>query len=114
MIPAAITQDLRAGNTLEDTLIKHGTNLKELFHQNSKLSKNHFDDWSYIQPTKSNTFRVAKVIKGHRIEFGTYKSHEDALLIRNELIKCGWDKNKLPEILEKNNIFRNSYGGARR
>ena len=113
MIPKCITQDLRSGLSLEDTLIKHGTNLKELFQSNSDKKCFFIDDWTYIRPTKYNSFRVAKTIYGGRIEFGTYKTHEDALLVRNELIKCNWDKNQLEDIYEKTGVMPNKVGGFR-
>ena len=120
MIPEAITKDLRLGMSLEDTLIKHGTNLKELFEpaackrERNRNQYSGFDDWTNIQPTKCNTYRVFKVMNRKRIEFGTYKTHEDALLVRNELIKCDWDKSRVPEIKEQYSIVTNTYGGARR
>ena len=113
MIPENITQDLRAGNTIEDTLIKYGTNLKELFAHNPTITST-TNEWSWIQPTPWNTFRIAKVINGKRIQFGTYKTHEDALTVRNQLIKCGWDKKQLIHIKEKFNITTNAIGGFRR
>ena len=117
MIPKAITTDLRNGMGLEDTLIKHGTNLQELFQSNSNKSNSKykvFDEWSQIQPTKYGTFRVYKYIFGHRIEFGTYRTHEDAIIVRDELIKCGWNKNKLPMIISEFGIIQNTHGGCRR
>lgn len=99
MIPKEITCDLKNGLSLEETLIKHHTNLKELFSvdYSPKLT----DDWTYIQPTKWNSFRVSKSINGKRQEFGTYKSHAEALIVRNKLIECNWDKSQLPIIYEK-------------
>ena len=117
MIPECITQDLRAGNTLEDTLLKHGTNLQKLFNKNycyTKPNIPNMNKMTFIQRTPSGTYRIAKVINGKRIQFGTYKTHEDALTVRNELIKCGWDKKQLIHIKEKFNITTNAIGGFRR
>jgi len=117
MIPKAITIDLQKGMGLEETLLKHHTNLQELFQSNSNKSNSRyrvFDEWSQIQPTKWNSFRVYKYIYGHRIEFGTYHTHEDAILVRDELIKCDWDKSQLPGILERIGVKKNPHGGFRR
>ena len=117
MIPKAITIDLRNGMGLEETLVKHKTNLQELFQSNSNKCNSKysvFDEWSQIQPTKHGTFRVYKYLYGHRIEFGSYRSHEDAILVRDELIKCDWDKNQLPRIIRELGIVQNGHGGCRR
>ncbi len=108
MIPKEITNDLKNGLTLEDTLIKHGTNLHILF---SGKKPNPYPEWMNIRTTKYNTYRVSKTINRKKIEYGTYKSYEDALHVRNELIKNNWDKTLLPEICKKLNITPNPHGG---
>ena len=111
MIPETIINDLKQGLSLEETLIKHGTNLKEVFHKNYVPGV--IDDWTYIQPTPWNTFRVAKTIHGTRKEFGTYKSHNEALTVRNQLMECEWDKSRLPEIWETYGVTPPQWGGVR-
>lgn len=118
MIPASITEDLRNGMGLEDCLIKHGTNLKDLFNRayvkNSESNCIMIDEWTWIRPTKYNTYRISKYLDGRKVEFGTYKSHNDALIVRNELIKCGWNKHMLPSILERAGVVPNKRGGYNR
>lgn len=115
MIPEAITKDLKAGLSLDETLTKYGTNLRELFMQNQNKTPVKFvDEWMFIQPTKHNTFRISKVLNGHKIEFSTYKTHEDAICVRDKLMECDWDKNRLPEIWESTGVKPTRRGGYRR
>ncbi len=106
MIPESITEDLKAGLSLEDALRKHGTNLQELF-KNNPHREPVLTDWTYIQQTEHGSFRVYKTINNCRFTFGTYSTHEDALIVRNELIKCGWDKEKLESIQQYKGIIPN-------
>lgn len=115
MIPKAITMDLKAGLSLDETLTKHDTNLQELFMQNkNKIPVKFVDEWSFIQPTKHNTFRVSKNINGQKIEFATYKTHEDAIQVRDKLMEHDWDKNMLPEIWKSTGVKPTKHGGNRR
>lgn len=41
---------------------------------------------------------IRKKINGKRVFFGSYKDLEIAIKVRDELIKCNWDKNLYPEI----------------
>ena len=117
MIPPVITNDLRNGLSLEETLIKHNTNLKELFKnfapypKRTKQCKPYSHEWLYIQLTKYNSFRVYKT--QNRNNAGCYSSFEDARIVRDEMVKCDWDLSKLPGILKKHNIQRNKRGGDR-
>lgn len=45
----------------------------------------------YVYPTLNGTFRVLKTINGVKKSFGTYKSLDEALDKRDELIKRGWE-----------------------
>ncbi|WP_458406011.1 hypothetical protein [Methanobrevibacter sp.] len=111
MIPVEITEDLKSGLSIEDTLIKHGTNLRALFDPNYKKSEQRFDSTTYIRYTKHNSVRIVKWMNGKDVQFGTYKNQEDALKVRNELIKCDWDKSRLEEIYEKTGVKPNKRGG---
>lgn len=110
MVDVNIIEDLRKGESLEDTLVKHGTNLKEIFKDINKYSPERVKrtpdspEWRNIQLTKQNTYRITKTINGHREFYGTYKSFNDAVIVREELIKCNWNIHELPRILERNNI----------
>ena len=115
-IPKEITEDLRSGLSLEETLIKHNTNLKILFnnieHENIKKKNVLYNsDWRNIKPTRSSTYGISKQVNGIRLSFGTYKTFEDAKLVRDELERVCWDKEKLPEILSKHNIVMRRKGG---
>ena len=115
MIPTCITEDLKNGMGLEDCLLKYNTNLKILFQPSKNQTPiEAVNDWSWIRKTPSGSYRLGKIINGNRIEFGTYYTHEDVLSVRNELMKCDWDKDKLPEILEKLQVKRKTPGGYRR
>ena len=106
IIPKEITLDLRNGSSLEETLIKYNTNLKDLF-SSSKYVPGIITEWTYIYPTKSNTFRVSKKINGHT----SYKTHADALIVRDKLMECNWDKSKLSMIYEKCGVCPLHKGG---
>lgn len=59
---------------------------------------------SYIHRTKNNKFTVCKYHDNRKIFYGTYDDLETAQLIRDELIKCNWDKKQLNRI--RNKIFK--------
>lgn len=109
-----ITADLRDGMSLEDCLIKHGTNLQELFCSKPGFKVGVVTESTWIVKTGYGKYRIQKQMNKKRYSFGTYRSHEDALLVRDELIKCGWDKRKLPEILEHTGVVRETVGGYHR
>lgn len=93
--------DLRNGMGLEEALVKHNTNLKNALNITQR-------DWKAIEErhiyARSNGFSVVKNIGGINIYFGVYNSVSEAKKVRDELIKCDWDKSKLKRILRKLNI----------
>lgn len=108
MVSVELTNDLKNGLSLEEALLKHNTSLREIFKDvnNYPVKRENrtprTSEWKYIQYTQSHTYRI---IKGkHRICYGTYKTFEDAKKVREELIKCNWDKKQLDNILSRNNI----------
>jgi len=108
MVSAELTNDLKNGLSLEEALVKHNTSLKEIFKDvnNYPIKREErtprTEEWKYIQYTRNHTYRI---IKGkHRLSYGTYKTFEDAKKVREELIKCNWDKKQLDNILSRNNI----------
>jgi len=110
MIPKEITDDLRKGMSIEECLCKHNTNFRELFrvdHMNTgmkpKKSKTHVA--KYIQE-RSGHFYLRKSINGKTRMFGTYKSVEDAILVRDELERIGWKQRKVDEICERLGVSR--------
>lgn len=44
---------------------------------------------------------IRKKIDGDLKYFGTFKNFEDAQKVRDELVKCGWDKSKYYDIRKK-------------
>lgn len=44
-----------------------------------------------ISRTKNGTYRITKQINNVRRYFGTYKSLEEAVMVRQQLEECGWD-----------------------
>ena len=118
MIPKAITRDLQLGMGLEECLIKHNTNLKELFESNPKkkiIKKNKVvkSKKQNIQRTvskgiqeRNGKFYVRKYIDGGTKLFGVYKTHEDALAVREELEKQGWKRTNVDKVCKTLNIKR--------
>lgn len=110
MVSAELTNDLRNGLSLEETLKKHNTSLREIFKDinnypvKTEQRTPKTEEWKYIQLTRNHTYRIIKGVNRHRVSFGTYKSFEDARKVREELIECGWDKTELDKILLRNNI----------
>lgn len=97
MIPSEITEDLRKGMSLEDCLIKHNTNLQILFETN--LETHQTNSHKYIE-NRGKRFSIKKKINKRTCYFGSYSSLEDAQKVRDELIRTGWQQNKVNRICE--------------
>ena len=122
-IPKEITDDLRAGLTLEETLTKHSTNLREIFkdfhdypqyrrpRKPKKKTITKREEWRYIQPTRFNSYSVRKTSNGKQSYYGCYKTFEDAKKVREALIADGWNKEHLPQILKDLKIKTRRPGG---
>lgn len=78
---------------------KYKKNSKKNLKQSNQKSKKE----KYIYLTKYGTYKIQKTINRKDIGFGTYKSLEEAVEIRNELINNDWNKNKLESIRNKLN-----------
>lgn len=91
-------QDLKNGMTIEDALNKHDLSFKEALSMcpksNTSKKRQKIDALKnrgrYIQQQR-NWFRVRKNIGGKTVDFGGYKSLEDAIQIRDYLIENGWN-----------------------
>ena len=108
MIPKQITADLRNGLSLEETLVKHQTNLKTLFHDNilkQPLTKQRSREVTYILEA-NNHFTIRKNIEGKTKVFGVYNSREDAETIRDELICNGWNQKSVERLCKEHGIER--------
>ena len=79
---------------------KCSKSLKETVEIRDKLIENNWryyeqlgivelDDNQYIYPV-GNSFQLKKYIKGKTKHFGTFKTLEEAIKARNELIKNNW------------------------
>lgn len=54
------------------------------------------------------TYTLTRKINGKTVEYGTYKTREDSLPVRERLEECNWDKNRLEEIREEFAIQMNN------
>ena len=88
MIPEAVTNDLKDGLSLEETLTKNNTNLKELFAPNKRHARGAYG--KYYSPC-SKGFRVRKRINGKQYSFGTYPTEEAAKLAVKLFMENGWN-----------------------
>ena len=96
----ALMKDLRNGMGLEEALIKHKTNLKEVMGvtpTQKRLPE------KYIYRVKG-VYVISKQVNGKLTHFGTYDFLSEAKTVRRELIKHNWNKLKLGKILNDNNI----------
>ncbi|MBQ6220172.1 MAG: hypothetical protein IJH63_10540 [Methanobrevibacter sp.] len=110
-----LTKDLQNGYTLDEALTRNNTNLREVFRNINRYPATRRkyepeaevkDEWRYIQPTKSYTYRVRKRVNDTHINFGTYKTFEDAKLVRDYLEENNWDIRLLDDFIMENNIPR--------
>lgn len=111
MIPEEITQDLRLGMSLDDCLTKHNTNLRELFKQNThpkgliKPKKPRFNPAKYVQ-YRDDHYYIRKWLKGKIKLFGAYGTLEDAIKVRDELIRIGWKQKSVDKICNEVGVER--------
>ena len=100
-----VRKDLKNGNGLEDTLVKHKTTLKKVFndalHDQKHPRKTEIDGFTYIFPTPYNSYRVSKVFGKKTIYCGSYTRLKDAQYIRDKMIEYDWDTTMLPELKNK-------------
>lgn len=120
MIPEEITNDLRKGKGLEETLIDHNTNLKILFSGEKRnypkpINRRPLNtEWMHIYENDSGNFSVRKEVKRVKVHFGCYKKFDDAKKVRDRLIDVDWNQDMLDTILLELGISRNPRGGYRR
>ena len=46
-------------------------------------------------------YRIQKIINGRKISYGTYDTLEEAILVRDKLMECDWNKKQLQEIKDE-------------
>lgn len=83
--------------SIEDLVKKYNLSFKELF----ELSKQIDEEDKYITKNSCGSYTVSKYVNGISEYYGSYTDKEEARKVRDELIKCKWDKEKLPEILNE-------------
>ena len=71
----------------------------------SKCRFNKFNEDYYIYKRDSDNYYIYKTLDGKTGYFGVYDSLEKAKFVRDELIKCDWDKSKLNQIITNLNIM---------
>lgn len=86
--------------SIEDLVKKYNLSFKELF----ELSKQIDVKDKYVTLNAGN-YIISKSIDGKNEYFGSYRDKGEAIKVRDELIKCKWDKDKLPEIVDKLEII---------
>ena len=89
-----IKEDMKS-LTLEEVMEKYGLSFKELFELTKQTGGGKYIRFN----KKTKTYSVTKSVNGEYTYFGTYSDRDEAFKVRDELIKCKWDIDKLPEIL---------------
>lgn len=98
-------EELRDTNIpLDELLYKHGLNLKTALKKPPKNVAGVTRD-SNIGKHK-NRFQIQKYYDGKHHYYGRYDSLDDAILVKEKLEECNWDKTRLPDILEEAGIKR--------
>ena len=119
---ARFQYDIRNGMTIQDALTKHGLTFLEAF-QKTKKPKNQkkkkkkkwvsITEEKYIQ-SRNNHYYVRKTINGRTRLFGTYKTLEDAVKIRDYCMEHGWKQYSIDKYCEILGIERCKHQNRRR
>ena len=86
-------------------------NIRRIYQTEHRMNEN-----SFIYQNSSGNFYIQKKWRNgkvQRVYGGTYSSITEARIIRDELIKQGWDNSNLDEICRKHGIKRGKQGGKR-
>ena len=107
-------QDLKNGMTIHDALCKHGLTFKQAVLSVSKPRKK--QKKNYKQRTHSSNekyiigrdghYYLRKNVNGSTLMFGTYKTLEDAIRMRNHCIEHGWKQKSIDRYCEVLGIER--------
>ena len=107
-----LQKDLQDGMELFKALNKHNVTLSyALEHMDKNIGRppaRQRRKERYIR--KSHAYSIYKWVEGKHTCFGTYDTMNDAIKVRNQLIKQGWDKRKLNNICEELGITRRRPG----
>jgi len=102
MTPSEIQEDLKSGTTIAEVCSKNDITFKELcqmFHGYAKKGRP-LGLPMYICRDKRK-YMIRKKIKGKEKYYGTYDTIEDAVKVRNELMKYGWYQSRVPAIRKR-------------
>ena len=101
MIPKYITDELNEGKSIEETLNKYNTNLKELFKsvvgetkkkKKKKKRKGRAAPKYYSYNKRAKNWSVARRVNGKQTFFGCYPTEKEAALAVALLDEYGWTK----------------------
>lgn len=108
---AAMREDLRNGLGLEETLIKHNTDLETFFAVADKKTKLHSQKNGQDYPEKyilkrNGRFTLRKSINRRTVMFGVYDTLEEAILVREEFERIGWEQTRVDEVCNRLGVKR--------
>ena len=113
-------KDLQNGLTIDEACSKHDVNFGEAvlgLNPLQKKKKRNGRKMVCSTPAKyifqrDDTFTVRKNVKRKTMVFGTYSSLEDAVKVRDELIRIGWKQRSVDSICERLGICRRQGSGC--
>ena len=116
MIPRKIINfqtDLQNGMSIAEALQKNDVSFKEaterLCHskprRKKKKKKQQLRAAKYIQK-RDGKYYVRKTVEGRTVMFGTYRTLEDAIKVRDYCIEHGWYQKRIDAICEKLGVER--------
>lgn len=115
-------KDLQNGLSIEEACSKHDVSFGEAvlgFNPLQKRNKNKKKGKKVKCSTPSkyifqrdDSFTVRKNVKRKTMVFGTYSSLEDAVKVRDELIRIGWKQRSVDSICERLGIIRRHGAGG--
>lgn len=114
-------EDIKNGMTIEDALTKHHLSFQYVCKNIGKVKrwkipeKTPVDERRYfnVQKTPDGKFRVYKQVGGQNTTFGTYRTMEDAIRIREHCHEHGWVKTNVDRYCRELGIER-CHGAGRR
>ena len=92
--------DLRNGMTLENALMKHHFTLLEVFNYCHRRNLDSQYRFIYLG---NGTFNIRRYVNGKQEYYACCKELGDAMLVRDKLMECDWDKSQVPRIMEELN-----------
>lgn len=124
---AKFQYDLQQGMSISEALTKHNLTFKQAFNQSHRPKKprkkrqsrkRNTKNWvnntgeKYIQ-SRDGHYYVRKSIKGETRTFGTYRTLEDAVLLRDYCMEHGWKQHSIDRYCEILGIERCTHSHKR-